>query len=208
MNLPVDLTSIPNGGIWIPSEDDQSNWLLVTLHGSEGSSENFRGLESELRIAPLNYLYLNGPIPSYSNFRWYTQEPREAIPYLDNTMRSIRSQGYPPQKTFLLGFSQGAAVAFEWAGKNSGELAGTIAMSGRIENLPEWLQNATPRGDWLVTHGTRDYNLSVEITRSQVQELQKAGFRIDYREYDKIHEFDTAKELPDLREWILARMDA
>jgi len=62
------------------------------------------------------------------------------------------------------------------------------------------------RGRWLVTHGTQDYNLSIDIIRQQVEQLREAGFHIDYQEYDKKHEFEALQELPYVQEWIQGRM--
>ncbi|HLQ78448.1 MAG TPA: serine esterase, partial [Terriglobia bacterium] len=62
------------------------------------------------------------------------------------------------------------------------------------------------RGDWLVTHGTRDELIPAVKTRSQMKTLQDGGFRIDYREYPKAHTIDPERELPDIRNWISARL--
>ena len=111
----------------------------------------------------------------------------------------------------MVGFSQGAVLTFEFGARYRNLFAGYIALSGRVEDLPGLLNEGNPsiirRGEWLVTHGTRDYNLSVDIIRQQVEQLRSAGFHIDYKEYDKIHEFDAREELPYLREWILQRME-
>ncbi len=205
----VDVTKFPRGGMWIPSEKPGSKWVLVALHGSGGSYNNFSGLESIFNIPELNYLYLNGPIAEYSNFRWYdttAQSRQQAVMYLATVFETLKKEGYSLSQTFLLGFSQGAALTFEFGVHYQQLLAGYIAISGRIEDLPGLLNQANPLviqgGKWLVTHGTGDYNLSVDVMRQQVQHLKNAGFRIEYQEYDKIHEFDAKKELPDVKKWV------
>jgi phospholipase/carboxylesterase len=209
VELMFDLNKIPNGGLWLPAEKKGSKWVLVALHGSGGSAANFKGLEEIFKLPEINYLYLNGPIREYTHFRWYveTAESRNhALNYLVSVIGYLIKEGYPPHRIFLLGFSQGAALTFEFGARCQTPLAGYIAMSGRIEDLPALIHQknlvAAKRGRWLVTHGTKDFNLSVDIMRDQVEKLRRAGLRIEYREYPKIHEFDAVAELPDVRKWI------
>lgn len=205
----IDLKKIPHGGIWIPSSKKGSKWLVVALHGSGGSAANFQGLETIFNLPKMNFLYLNGPIREYSNYRWYTDAPesrQHALNYLASIFDLIIQSGYSPSQIFLIGFSQGAALTFEFGLRYTHLLAGYVAISGRIEDLPALLNQMQPqittRGNWMVTHGTKDYNLSVDVMRNQVQVLQKAGLAINYREYPKTHEFDNQQELPDISRWI------
>lgn len=203
----IDLKKIPNGGIWIPSKKS-SNWLLITLHGSGGSSKDFSGLDEIFQIPELNYLYLNGPIKDYGGFRWYSDPSLRSDAYntIQQALEYANAVGFPYKQIFLMGFSQGAALSIEFGASYLHLLAGYIGISGRIENLPGLISFANPEikreGRWLITHGSRDYNLSVDIMRSQVEQLKHAGWSIEYREYDKIHEFDSKNELPDIAKWI------
>lgn len=205
----IDMKKIPHGGIWIPSSKKGSKWLVVALHGSGGSAANFQGMEAIFNLPELNYLYLNGPIREYSNHRWYTDSPvsrQNALSYLASIFDLLIQSGYSPSQTILIGFSQGAALSLEFGLRYAHVLAGCVAISGRVEDLPALLNQMRPqnamRGKWLVTHGTKDYNLSIDVMRDQVRQLQGAGLSIDYREYPKIHEFDSSRELPDIAKWI------
>lgn len=206
----IDVKKIPNEGVWIPAKEPSSDWLLIALHGSGGSARDYSGLDEIFNISSLNYLYLNGPIRDYNGFRWYSDlgARREAYNTIQNILDHTASQGYPHKHTFLMGFSQGAALAIECGAHYPHLLAGYIGISGRVENLPGLINQANPKiisqGKWLITHGTKDYNLSIDIMRRQVEQLRSAGFHIDYREYDKIHEFDAVHELPGIRDWILS----
>jgi len=56
------------------------------------------------------------------------------------------------------------------------------------------------------TLGTADEALRVEKTRAQIQMLREGGFKIDYREYTKGHHINEDCELPEIREWMMARV--
>jgi len=208
----IDLTQFPSGGIWIPSKQKQAQWLLVALHGSGGSSSDFVGLETILNISDLNYLYLNGPIRDYTGYRWYSDmsSRQDAYAMIQGALNATAMQKYPSSHTFLMGFSQGAALAIECGARYPHLLAGYIGISGRIENVPGLLSQGysdiIQKGRWLMTHGRKDLNLSIEIIRQQIAQLKKSGFPIELWEYDKVHEFDNSKELPDIRKWILRCM--
>ncbi len=204
-----DIKKIPNGGVWIPSSEERGNWVIIAMHGSGGSGSDFQGLENILQFPEMNYLYLNGPILEYSNFRWYTEAEgsrQTALNYIEYAINQLIESGFSREKIFLIGFSQGGALVFEFGLRYPYLLAGYIAISGRIENLPALISQKNPlitqKGRWLVTHGKKDYNLSVDVIRMQVKKLQDAGLKIDFREYDKIHEFDRQKEMPEIRSWI------
>jgi phospholipase/carboxylesterase len=212
-NLGNIVEKLPQGGVWIPAENPQSPWLLIALHGSRGSSEDFNGLDEVLNTPDLNYLYVNGPIPFYSSYMWYdnTAARHAAYGVLDQVFQDCQLAGYPPEKTFLLGFSQGAALTFEFGVRHRDLLAGYIAISGRVEELSSLTNEGDPsiirRARWLVTHGTEDYNLSIDIIRQQVEQMRSMGFKIDYNEYNKIHEMEAEDELRDVSEWVRSRMD-
>lgn len=202
-----------NGGVFIPSDLENSDWLLVALHGSGGSCSDFQGLESLFNIPEMNYLYLNGPIQTYTTYRWYTDDPstrHDAYQYLNEAFTLIRQKGYTPDKCFLLGFSQGGALAFEFGVRYPHVLAGYISISGRIEGLPSLLNQGDPhvmkRGQWLATHGSQDTVLSSEISRDQIHLMQQSGMSITFQEYEKGHEFDAKNELPAVASWICSRM--
>ena len=208
----MDLEKFSTGGLWVPAQEQDSDWLLVAVHGSGGSAKDFEGLEDVFGIPSLNYLYLNGPIPDYSGYRWYSDLGPRTAAYeaLRSALDVCIAEGYPPTHIILMGFSQGAALSIEFGVRYSHLLGGYIAISGRVENLPGLFSQGDPeiinRGRFLITHGTRDYNLSIELIRQQVERMREGGLSIDFREFDKIHEFESTQELPYIRNWILSRI--
>jgi predicted esterase len=88
-------------------------------------------------------------------------------------------------------------------------LAGYIGISGFILDPAALLRDMNPAvnaGNWLVTHGAQDEMVNVRKTRAQIQTLIDAGFKIDYREYTKGHDIDDQRELPEIREWMVTRL--
>ena len=206
---------LPLSHVWLPAKNP-SDQLIVVLHGLGDSVRGFLWLPEELRIDSLNYLLLNAPEPYYSGYRWYDiEDPLSGIvrsrKLLGDVFAVLHREEYPPEKTFLLGFSQGCLMTLEFGARHADRLAGYVGISGYTIDPAALLRDLNPavnHGDWLITHGTKDEILSVETTRSQMQTLRDGGFRIDYREYSKTHTIDAERELPDIRQFIAMRTTA
>jgi len=207
MKLPLD-------HLWLPAITP-SNQLVIVLHGLGDSANGFLWLQDELAIDSLNYLLLTGPDRYYSGFQWYDIESNQlsgitrSREILAEVFAATKLEGYLPDQTFLLGFSQGCLMTLEFGARHADRLAGYVGISGYTIDPEALVRDLNPdvnRGDWLVTHGTRDELIPAVKTRAQMRTLQDGGFKIDYREYPKAHTIDPERELPDIRNWISARL--
>jgi phospholipase/carboxylesterase len=205
---------LPLSYLWVPARIP-SKQLVVALHGQGASAEDFRWLPDDLDIPQLNYLLINAPDPYYTGFRWFDLDENPAADVLRSrelltqVFAATEQAGYPPDQTFLLGFSQGCLMTLEFGARHVRRLAGYIGISGFVLDPVALLRDLNPDvncGDWLVTHGTHDDVLLIEETRPQIQALREGGFKIDYREYSKAHNLDEQRELPEIREWMIERM--
>jgi phospholipase/carboxylesterase len=209
-----EIMKLPLSYLWVPARIS-SKQLVVVLHGQGGSSADLQPLQSDLGIVEFNYLLLDALDPYHTGFRWFNWEGnpladvRRSCNLLAEVFTATAQAGYAPDRTFLLGFSQGCLMTLEFGARHSRRLAGYIGISGFILDPAALLRDLNPEvnsGDWLVTHGTADEAVPVEKTRAQIQMLRDGGFKIDYREYAKAHNIDEHRELPELREWMMARV--
>jgi phospholipase/carboxylesterase len=212
----MDLAEIGLTGIWQPaSQAPTSGYLVVVLHGRGDSSAGFDWLRSALGLSGLSALLVDAPDAYYTGFSWYDLPPdqlpgiRRSRALLDRLFAWIETQGFGPERCFLLGFSQGCLMTLEFGGRFPERLAGYIGISGYCYDPLALLAEASgpaKGGDWLITHGTEDGVLEVGRTREQMRELMKGGFNLEYFEYRKEHTIDPTEELPLIREWIKQRM--
>jgi phospholipase/carboxylesterase len=206
---------LPFSHIWQPAPVASKD-LVVVLHGRGDSAHGFTWLQEELGIDSLNFLLLNAPIPYYTGFSWYDLPPRqlpgiiESRKLLERVFKELPEIGYAPERTFMFGFSQGCLMTLEFGARFSHRLAGYVGISGYCHDPDVLLKEMNPdvnKGDWLITHGTEDEMLPIERTRSQIRQLIRGGFAIDYREYVKSHTIDPERELPEIREWMQRRIN-
>jgi phospholipase/carboxylesterase len=128
---------------------------------------------------------------------------------LEDVFAKLALNGRPPERTFMLGFSQGCLMTLEFGARHGRPLGGYIGISGYTCDAEALFREMNPgvnNGQWLITHGTDDEILPVDRTRSQMKWLNDNGFKIDYREYRKPHTIDMRRELPDIREWLRGRL--
>jgi phospholipase/carboxylesterase len=203
------MKNLPLTHIFIPSKVP-SKKLMIILHGRGDTSAGFSFLPPYLNMENMNYLLLDAPYDYYDGFSWYDLPPNqlEGIAYsrslLTDTLDMLFEEEFNAHESFLLGFSQGSLLTFEFGARYKKVLAGYIAISGYIydtQNLLEEMNQNVKTSHWLCTHGMDDEVLPYEMSKTQIETLQQGGFDIDFRTYDKTHTI-VEDELKMLLAWI------
>ena len=195
--------------IFMPSKVP-SKKLMIILHGRGDSSEGFRGFAPYLNIDDMNYILFDAPYEYYTGFSWYQLPPNQlqgilnSSEILEGDLDRLFESQFNARESFLLGFSQGSLLTFEFGARYKKVLAGYIAISGYIYDAPKLLtemNQEVQQGKWLCTHGTFDDVLPFETSVEQVEFLQDNGFDIEFVTYEKDHTI-VESELKMISEWI------
>ena len=179
----------------------QADQRLVLLHGWGADADDLLDL-GELLVGPhVSVVALRAPLqhPAGMGRQWYDLQQSgwpqlaAARTVLHGRLQAL-GQTVPLQRTVVLGFSQGAAMALDVAnggGNPTGEplpLAGVIACSGYPH--PEWTP-APMTLPVLLSHGRQDpvvpHGASVELERL----LQEAGATAKLLSFDGGHSIET-----------------
>ena len=207
-----------------PSVATERPPLLVLLHGIGADERDLLSLAPHLdpRLlcvslrAPHAY-----PVMGYSWFDvdWSTVPPTSDLAQAEESRAAVaallpqltRRHGTDPARTFLLGFSQGGAVALAVALTRPDLVRAVVVHSGRL--LPDLRTRvaapaALARLEALVLHGVDDPVLPVERGQEIRDFLEPLlAQRMRYAEHDAGHEV-TPASLDDVRSWLTARIDA
>jgi phospholipase/carboxylesterase len=171
---------------------DQASERLVLLHGWGADADDLLDL-GELLVGPaVSVVALRAPEPHpYGSGRqWYSLQPIDwsALPAARLALRERLQQlgsSVPLQRTVLLGFSQGGAMAIDVGGGLP--LAGIVACSGYPHQGWE-LQGQLP--PVLLSHGRQDpvvpYAASEELQRG----LNQAGAEVELLGFNGGHGID------------------
>ncbi len=119
-----------------------SRAVMIMLHGRNASPGNILGLTADLDRSEFTYL-----APAAANSSWYPYsfltETAKNEPYLssalqvvDDLVADLLSRGIHKRHVVLLGFSQGACLAGEYAVRHADRYGGVIMLSGGLIGPP------------------------------------------------------------------------
>ena len=201
-----------------PGGEPATHHCLI-LHGLGDSQDGWKPVAPMLGVRHLGFVFVDAPRPYYDGFAWFDlnadltfkdEQIRASRALLDELITSLLARlGIASERLFLLGFSQGALMVIDTALRANRRFAGVIGISGFLAMLEEYplaFGASLPGQHLLMTHGRADPLLPLAMVRAQVQRLNALGLTIGWREYDKAHTLDPVRELPELRAFLLARM--
>ncbi|MEB3255631.1 MAG: esterase [Synechococcaceae cyanobacterium] len=179
---------------------------LVLLHGWGADADDLLELGAEL-VDPqgVSVVALRAPQPHPGGFgrQWYPLSPAPGWHELPEARSALRRRlqnlaaSVPLERTALLGFSQGAAMALDAAVDLP--LAALIACSGYPH--PDW--QPQPRTSVLLTHGREDPVVMATASDELERRLREAGGSVRRVDFTGGHGIDPAL-FPVLREFLEA----
>jgi phospholipase/carboxylesterase len=118
---------------------------IILVHGRGATAESMLGLADAFAAPGLAYLAPQAPSGSWYPYSFMApidqNEPylSTALGTLSNLVDDLDRQGMPSERVVLLGFSQGACLALEFAARNARRYGGVVGLSGGLigpENTP------------------------------------------------------------------------
>jgi phospholipase/carboxylesterase len=175
--------------------------LVVLLHGYGSNEEDLFGLEPAFDPR-YTVVSARAPLPlGRGDYAWFPLAFSEEGPIVLDPAQAEASRqavadfigschaeyGTDPDRTLLVGFSQGAILAAAAALTRPDLVRGAAIMSGRI--LPESAQAAVLPSEvrYLVVHGVHDPVLPVRHARESRATLERLGLAPVYQEYPMAH---------------------
>lgn len=171
---------------------DRAAGAVLLVHGRGGTARGMLEMAAVLELSDLALL-----APQAAGGAWYPfgfMEPLErnqpwlssALNRLGRVVAELEERGLGSERLALIGFSQGACLALEFAARNARKYGGVAGLSGGLIG-PE----STP-GDYSGTfHGTPvflgcsdiDPHIPVERVRETAEVLRGLGAEVDERIY-------------------------
>ena len=117
---------------------DRAGAAMVLIHGRGATAGDILTLVPELEQPGWTFL-----APQASEGTWYPypfiapierNEPwlSSALAVVGGVLGRIAAAGIPPERTVLLGFSQGACLTLEYAARNARRFGGVVGLSGGL----------------------------------------------------------------------------
>lgn len=194
--------------------------LLILLHGYGSNEQDLFSFAEEL---PDEFLIISAQAPltmSAGSYAWYSinfddrdgkfsdlKEAKESIDKIAIFIDEIKAKyKTDPNKTFLLGFSQGAILSYSLSFFYPNKVQNVIALSGYVndELLPETISKDI-KTEYYGSHGSVDQVLPVEWARKNKPFLENLGFNYEYSEYPVGHGV-APQNFYSFRKWIIERL--
>ena len=187
----------------------------ILLHGRDRTREEKVVLASSFQLDGIRWL-----APAADTGSWYpgrffdplkANEPflTEAIQQIDEVVDNAAENGrLGPQSIFLVGFSQGACLALEYALRRPGRCGALVVFTGGIFGLPEHRRDFPPRMlaglRVLLTGSDVDEWIPEESTRETARVLTELGAEVKLHIYSGRPHVVSPAELEEARGFIRA----
>lgn len=171
---------------------DKADFAMVLVHGRGGSAEDILSLAREMSSERFAYV-----APRAAGHTWYPysflapterNEPglSSALRRLEEIVEALGEHGIAPEKIVLLGFSQGACLALEFAARHARKWGAVVAFTGGLIGPP-----GVPReydGDFAGTpiflgSSDRDAHVPLERVQESTRVLRGLGAEVEERIY-------------------------
>lgn len=141
MSKPSDRAIGPHQGqpVLVVGEPlESARAAMIMIHGRGASAEDILTLVPELNQAGFAYL-----APQAAGYTWYpysflaplsSNEPglSSALAVIASLFERLAEAGIPPERTIILGFSQGACLSLEFVARNARRYGGVAGLSGGL----------------------------------------------------------------------------
>jgi phospholipase/carboxylesterase len=171
---------------------EQTGKALIMIHGRGATAQDILSLRHQLAIADFTLF-----APQATNHSWYPYSFMAPVtdnqPALDSALEligevvsSIWDQGVNTRDMFLLGFSQGACLAAEYATRNAQHYGGLVIFTGGL--IGQQLSTNNYKGDFhgtpvLITTGDADPHVPLSRVDETVQIMTGMGAEVTRKIY-------------------------
>ncbi len=185
-----------------PKNKIENPSLLILLHGYGSNEQDLFSFAEEL---PEDLLIISAQAPyplQMGSYAWYAinfdeingkfsdlQQAKESIDKIAVFIDEIKAKyNTKSDKTFLLGFSQGAILSYSLSFFYPNKVNHVIALSGYINTdlLPSTISKEITT-DYYASHGTVDQVLPIEWAKNTKPFLSNLNLECDYSEYPVGH---------------------
>ena len=149
----------------------RAKFAVVLLHGRGGSANDMFGLAEHIGLPDIAYFAPTAP----GNSWWPTSflAPFDEIgPFLtpalaevDRSVETVIETGFPVGRTLVLGFSQGACLALEYAARGQRSIKAGIAFSGGLLGTSD---DEGPASNELYGFGPKRFDYDADLSELSI----------------------------------------
>jgi phospholipase/carboxylesterase len=186
---------------------------LVGLHGYAQTATEFLKLlrslapESWTCVAPQGFNQIWDPKSGAISFNWMTAFERwDSVErnnaFLDRALGELEAEGrIDPRRIVLLGFSQGSSVAYRYAQRRPGRVAGIVSVCADLPADVEADPAPLAGVKFLIAYGADDPYVPTAKPERAIAALRGAGLDVDVHRFTGGHRVASSIG-PAMRDWM------
>ena len=195
MTESANLTQDPHQGQTVRMAGaplDKAQAAMLMVHGRGASAEDILTLAKEFDQPRFAYL-----APQAATRTWYPNrflvpleqnEPwlSSAFSFVGDVFTEIINAGIPPERMMLLGFSQGACLALEFAARNAQRYGGVVGLSGALigpDDTPRDYKGSLEGTPVFLGCSDVDFHVPKERVNESAEVLGRLGGKVTKRLY-------------------------
>ena len=194
------------------SDNDNPSKAIIALHGWTGDEFVFEPVAKMLKIKNVKWFFPRAPYKAEKKQgnSWFGGNDEKGWQYsktmngLENLIGEIIENGFLAANIYIIGFSQGACLAMEYAIRMPFSIGGIIPIAGFIkfkDQLAAEMHSASLSTKVLLLHGTDDKTVSINESKNSFELLKKLGYDVRFKSYDTGHKI-SLKSKKYIREFI------
>ena len=183
---------------------DTPDKAIIALHGWKGDEYVFEQVAKLIKLENSEWFFPRAPYKADSGEgnSWFGGNDETGWKFdktfdgMNNLIKKILKSGYSPSKIFLVGFSQGACLAIDFALRLPFSIGGIVAIAGFIKFKERFLEEASKEsGDTpiLLMHGNQDDIIPIKAGKTAYNILHERGYPIYFESYNAKHKIPLKK---------------
>ena len=211
-----------------PQKTEEATHSVIWMHGLGANANDFVPVPPYFRLPEnlnIRFVFPNAPaIPvtinnGYVMPAWYDiltmdiggkREDeagiRKSIEDINKLIEREIERGIPAENIFLIGFSQGSAMALSTGLRYPKKLGGIVGLSGYLPILEKTADEREPANQdtpILMVHGSLDQVVQVSRGEQSRDHLKELGYEVEWHDYPMQHEI-CAEEIRDINDFLSA----
>ncbi|CAM5202256.1 carboxylesterase [Oligella ureolytica] len=211
-----------------PQKTEEATHSVIWMHGLGANANDFVPVPPYFRLPKnlnIRFVFPDAPaIPvtinnGYVMPAWYDiltmdiggkREDeagiRKSIEDINALIEREIERGIPAENIFLIGFSQGSAMALSTGLRYPKKLGGIVGLSGYLPILEKTADEREPANQdtpILMVHGSLDQVVQVSRGEQSRDHLKELGYEVEWHDYPMQHEI-CAEEIRDINDFLSA----
>tara|TARA_B000000475_G_C15994775_1_gene446493 strand:+ start:1334 stop:1945 length:612 start_codon:yes stop_codon:yes gene_type:complete len=179
-------------------DGDNPSKAIIALHGWTGDEFVFEPVAKMLNIKDAKWFFPRAPYKAEikDGNSWFGGNDEEGWQYsktmqgIDTLVTEIFENGFNNENIYMIGFSQGACLAIEYATRMSFSIGGIIPIAGFIkfkDQLAKEVNAASLKTKVLLLHGENDKTVSINESHKSFTLLKNLGYDVKLNSYEAGH---------------------